>query len=377
MRRCFFAVAVFLIIVTPVWSFQLKSGNAVTIPAGETVADDIYAFAGSVSVAGNVKGDLVASGSQVSVSGTVSQAAVLFGGTVEVSGKIGDDLWLAGGNVRVSGPVTEDAMITGGTVTFAKGAKIGRDLAVAGGQVTVDSSVGRDLRIAGGTCAINGSVGGSVMASCDSLTVGPGAVIKGDLVYTSAKKPEISPTAKIMGRTIARPLPARPKPMCGAGCKAGFWFLRFAMLLVAGLVVIALAPRAAEKSADAVFGRFWVSLLVGFIFLTVVPIAATIIMCTVIGLPLGLILTAAYLISVYLSRAFVALAIGRWLFRRLGRESVSPYLGFFVGLIILWLLIAIPFVGWLIHLLALLLGLGALATVRHAMMKDLRAEGRI
>jgi len=90
-----------------------------------------------------------------------------------------------------------------------------------------------------------------------------------------------------------------------------------------------------------------------------------------------MILMAAYLISVYLSRAFVGLAIGRWLFRRLGRESVSPYLGFFVGLIILWLLIAIPFVGWLIHLLALLLGLGALATVRHAMMKDLRAEGRI
>jgi cytoskeletal protein CcmA (bactofilin family) len=368
---------VLLVVAAPVWGFQLKSGNAVTIPAGETVADDVYAFAANVSVAGDVKGDLVASGSQVSVSGPVSQDVVLAGGTVEVSGKTGDDLWLAGGNVRAAGPVAEDAMVTGGTVILAREAKIGRDLAVAGGQLTVDSSVGRDLKISGGTCAINGSVGGSVTASCDSLTVGPGAVIKGDLVYTSAKKPEISPTAKIMGRTIAKPLPARPARKCAFGCKAGFWFLRFAMLLVVGLVVIGLAPRAAERSADAVFGGFWLALLVGFIFLTVVPIAATIIMCTVLGLPLGMILLAAYLISVYVSRAFVGLAIGRWLFRRLGRESVSPYLGLLVGLIILWLLIAIPFVGWLIHLLALLLGFGAVAIARHAMMKDLRAEGKI
>jgi len=366
-----------LCLAIPGWGVQLKGGENVSIAAGTSTPDDVYAFASKVDIAGKVVGDVLAAGGQVSVSGPVTQDVMLTGGNVTFSGKAGDDLMAAGGSVTVSGSVAEDATITGGQITFAKDSKVTRDLLVAGGSIALDGGIGRNAKIAGSKVELDGPIGGSVEVDADQLTVGPNAVIKGDLTYTAKQKPRISPLAKIMGKTIEKPMPARPKPMCALGCKAAWWFLRLAMLLVAGLVVIALAPKAAERAADAVFGRFWLSLLVGFLFLTVVPIAAVIVMCTVLGLPLGLILFAAYLISVYLSRAFVGLAIGRWLFKRFGNESASPYLGLLVGLIILWLLIAIPFVGKLIHLVALLVGLGAFVTARYTMMKDLRREGRI
>jgi hypothetical protein len=380
MRRKLFVIVLLassLCLAIPGWGIQLKSGENVSIPAGTSTPDDVYAFASNVDVAGRVIGDVLACGGQVNVTGDVTQDVMLTGGNVSFSGKAGDDVMAAGGTVTVAGSVAEDATITGGRITFAKDSTVTRDVLVAGGSIALGGSIGRNAKISGGQVQLDGPIGGSVDVDADQLTVGPNAVIKGDLTYTAKQKPQISPLAKIMGKTIEKPAAARPKPLCAFGCKAAWWFLRFAMLLVAGLVVIALAPKAAELSADAVFGRFWLSLLVGFLFLTVVPIAAVIVMCTVLGLPLGLILFAAYLISMYLSRVFVGLAIGRWLFKRFGNESMSPYLGLLVGLLILWLLTAIPFVGNLIHLLALLVGLGALVTARYTMMKDLRREGRI
>ena len=53
-------------------SDKLRTGNTVTVAAGETVSNDLYAFAGTVRIDGTVDGDLVASGGLVDVTGTVT-----------------------------------------------------------------------------------------------------------------------------------------------------------------------------------------------------------------------------------------------------------------------------------------------------------------
>lgn len=376
MKKVLCIIAVLVVVVaSAVSAAEIKGGDTITIPAGTTVADDLYAFAQTVDVSGKVVGDVISAARTVEISGDVTQKVMATGGDVILSGKTGDDIMAAGGDVRIAGSAVEDATVAGGTVEFQKGSKIGRDVLAGAGTVVLNGAVGRNAKVSAGEVRVDGTIGGSLDVQSDSLVIGPETVVKGDLIYRTGKKPEISPDAKIMGKTVAKPMPAKPKPTCGFGCKGGMWLAGLLMLLVAGLVVIALAPRAAEAAADAVFGKFWLSLLVGFLVLTVVPIALTIVMCTVVGLPLGLIFMAAYLIAVYLSRAFVALAIGRWLFRK--RETVSPYLAFFVGLLILWVIMAIPIFGWIVNAVALMLGLGGLVMTRYSMMKQLRSEGRI
>lgn len=148
-------------------------------------------------------------------------------------------------------------------------------------------------------------------------------------------------------------------------------------LFVVGAVVIAISPRATEATADRLITAPWMSLLIGFILLVAVPAAVGLIAITLIGIPLSLILLFMYVIMIYFSRAFAALAIGRWLFARFGKPGMSLYVDLLVGLLILWLLIAIPYVGWLIHLIAVLLGIGAAAAQRYALLRDLRREGRV
>jgi hypothetical protein len=60
---------------------KLLTGNQVTIPSGETVDHDIYAFAGTVDISGTVNGDVVAAGGNVAVNGPVNGDVVAAGGT--------------------------------------------------------------------------------------------------------------------------------------------------------------------------------------------------------------------------------------------------------------------------------------------------------
>ncbi len=129
--------------------------------------------------------------------------------------------------------------------------------------------------------------------------------------------------------------------------------------------------------ADRIGGAPWVSLLVGFILLVVAPVAAAVVMLTLIGIPLALLMLFGYLVVLYVGRVFVGLAIGRWLFTKFRRPQMSLYVDLLVGLLILWLLGVIPYVGWAVRAVALLLGLGALASERYSLMRELRAEGRI
>jgi hypothetical protein len=87
------------------------------------------------------------------------------GGTVSVHDPVGGDLFIAGGAVDVDAAVGGDAVAAGGKVRI--GSEVGQSIYAAGGQVNVNGKVGRNLRIAGGQVEIGpkGEVVGNVSAA--------------------------------------------------------------------------------------------------------------------------------------------------------------------------------------------------------------------
>jgi cytoskeletal protein CcmA (bactofilin family) len=356
---------------------EVRSGTLVSVPSGTTVPDDLMAFGQDISVGGKVSGDLLAFGSQVSSEGNIAQDAVVAAGTVNIGGRVGDDLRAAGGTVNVVGVIGDNASVAGGTITMANTSSIGRDLQVAGGNVAINGAVRRNLQVAGGDVTINGTIGGDVRANADQLALGPGAVIRGNLTYTSGKKVNISPGARVAGNIVFKPRPAKERRAPGIAGSVAFWLITFFALYLVGVLLVALAPRMAVEIADRISGAAGVSLLVGLILLVVVPIVAVFMMVTVIGIPLAFILLFAYAVMIYISRIYVGLAIGRWIFGRAGRTETSPYLNLLIGLLIIWLVGAMPVVGWLVNFVAIIIGLGALAYHRYDLTCGLRREGRL
>src|SRR5260370_19018045 len=151
MQRRWFAALVGSIVVATLFgglsveaaAADLRQGNDVAVGPGETVNDDIYAGAATISISGTVNGNVIAGGGTITVSGTVTRDLILGGGTINVTGKVGGSIIAAGGNLTVNGPVAQDILVTGGTIHVGSVATIGRDLAVAGRSAPISAPVAR------------------------------------------------------------------------------------------------------------------------------------------------------------------------------------------------------------------------------------------
>lgn len=367
MRRVAFALAALWVLTAPlpVMAFTPRAGNAVVV--SEDLRDDLYAAGGTVEVSGSIDGDAVVAGGSVTVSGPVSGSVLAGGGSVRVSGGVGRNLRAGAGTLAVAGRVGTDALLAGGNVQVEGNAEIGRDLLATGGSVQLSGAVGRNAFLSGGNVVIGGRVEGDVTVDADRLTVLASARIQGRLKYTSNRPAEIQEGAQISGGVERLSQRLRPRRMVRPFPFGFVWRLVEGLWLLAlGLVVLAIAPRAVARVAERIRSRFGYSLLTGFVLLVVVPVAAIIVALTFVGIPLGAVLMLLYGATLISAQIFPAAWLGAWVLRRVGRGGAaapSPYLAQVVGTLVLVLLIAVPFVGWLVRLVALLLGFGALWAV--------------
>jgi hypothetical protein len=98
-------------------------------------------------------------------------------------------------------------------------------------------------------------------------------------------------------------------------------------------------------------------------------------MVTLIGIPLGLIMLALYLVSLYVSKVIVGFGIGLWILNRLNAEKkftgnlLWPLV---VGLILYVIITQLPLVGWIFGLLGMIWALGAAFVVKRETLRGLR-----
>ncbi|HKL21775.1 MAG TPA: hypothetical protein VJ904_08215, partial [Tichowtungia sp.] len=100
--------------------------------------------------------------------------------------------------------------------------------------------------------------------------------------------------------------------------------------------------------------------LAGFAGLVVLPMGAFFLLLTLIGIPLSLLILLFYLILLYLSKIAVALWIGSALLRRRPFDRQKAAAPLALGLLILYSLTVIIAAEMIVHILVIILGLGAL-----------------
>lgn len=181
--------------------------------------------------------------------------------------------------------------------------------------------------------------------------LGRRARIGGDLVYFD-DKPVVSDGAKVSGET--NKFDGGEIAGVGGAFALGFWLAVSLSLLVLGLLLLLLAPRAGDAIARTRKARWGASIGVGLLAIIVLPILAVVACISILGLPFGIGLLLALAPLYAIAYATAAFAIGRLILK----NSRIP--AFIVGLLILRLLALIPIVGGLFGLLAVIFGLGLL-----------------
>jgi hypothetical protein len=87
---------------------------------------------------------------------------------------------------------------------------------------------------------------------------------------------------------------------------------------------------------------------------------------TVVGIPLSVVGMLLYAATLYPALVFVAAWLGHWLIQRMRRQGAgepSIYWALAAGAVALAVLFALPLAGWVIRLVAILAGFGALWTI--------------
>ncbi len=339
---------------------SFESGATVTIRNGEVRAGDLYAGAGeSVRVDGRLGGDLVAAaGNRIAVTGQVDGDLFAASNTVDLQGSIGDSARAAARAVTVDATIDGHLVAAADELVVTGNARIAEGLTAAASRIEIDGTVEDRVRAAAGVMVIRGTVLGDAAIRADRLDLEPGARITGDLDYR-ARTP-LSPEAAALVEGAVRYEEPPPEEAGGTAWGVVFWFWQMLAALFTGIVVVALFRGVVRRQVASFAEETKLSALLGFAAFLLVPVTALIAMITLVGLPIGFAAVLLFGLALYTAKLPVAVWIGDRLLGLAGRQGASPYAAMTLGVLALYLLFAVPWVGWLFWLAATWLGLGAM-----------------
>ncbi len=406
-----------LAVVPSAQAFGGREGDRVVIPADEVVEDDLYIAAAEIVVDGTIKGDLYAGAQSVTINGTVEGDLVVGAQTVVINGTVTDDVRVFAMAIQV-GPdaeIGDDLLFGGASLETRSGSAVGGDVVVGSAQALIAGDVAGNILAGTSALELSGSVEGDVRAYVDEatedrppmfygpqtgipipsvssgLTISDEARIGGSLTYTANQDLSI-PASSVAGEVVrvtpqvggegyVPPTPPTPAEL------VGFWaldLLRTIITLIAvGLLLGWLFPTLIKGAGDKLqihpwpslgwgvvgYAAFYFTLLVVlfvmvlgaiiFGFLTLGSLSGAVIwlgLLTIFALSVGFVLTVAYV-----TKIVVSVLGGKLILARVKPELVDhkawPLV---VGVVVLATLMSIPSIGWLLKLLVVLFGLGAL-----------------
>jgi cytoskeletal protein CcmA (bactofilin family) len=349
----------------PTSAAEVRHAQFEVVPTDQTIKNDLIFFGQSLRINGAVDGDVIAFGNSVDVNGRVTGDLISFAQSVHVTGEIDGNIRSFSNNLTLSGRVGKNVIAFLEKWSLEPEGKIGGSLTIFAETLSLDGKIGRDLLAFAGFTNLDGSIGGGMDLRGGTLAIGPTAKIDGKALFEcqSAKyKPDVSPEAKLASPLEVRIAePHKEHAAAGAIVWKCIWT---AAVFLFGVVLFFLWPKFAGdavRSAD----RYGASFGLGGLVLCGLPIAAVIACVTVVGLALGLTALLTWLLVLLFAAQLI---VGAWLGEKLiGRAIGTPALvgRMALGLIIIRVLAAVPFLGFWVRLAVVLWGMGALSLAAY------------
>ena len=286
---------------------------------------------------------------------------VRIGGNVHVTEASTGDLHAIGGRVLVEAPIGGALKAAGGDIKLGRVAVVGGNASLAGGNIVVSGSVEGSLHAAGGQITIDGPIAGDASIAGGRLTLGPAARIAGKLRFRGGELHQ-DPAAQVVGGVVHTPRRASQRHETSASdpLTRGWWWTA-GLVALAALLAGAL-PGPSRRLAQELRERPWLTPLLGFLALTAIPIAAMLMMITIIGIPVGLLALLLYAGLLLLGYVWLAVVLGGLLLDRFKAETAALTawrIGAAVlAMIVLAIVVRVPVLGGLVKFTALIVGVG-------------------
>lgn len=351
------------------------SGSVMADEARLNFGGDQYAAGQSVIVSTAVERDAFAAGYDVSLQAPVTGDAHLAGYNVSNSAAVSGDVYAAGFSVNQTGSVGGNVTAIGNSVVLRSTNSVAGNARLAGATVTIASPLQGSALITAKTLTLDAVISGDLNFFGETIIFGPAAKVAGSVIIQAPKEIAVPETVASADRVKFQQL-VEPDYASQAGKTAehvvrgiwpaiwatGLWWL---LLFVVGTAFITLLPRLVASLAVATEVRQFRNLGLGILGFAAVVGLVPVFALTLIGiflLPLVLIFvvivcTLAYLAGTYLVGARVAKALMPI------DTNIKRLVVLAISIVIAGLLTMIPVVGWLLSLVLLVYGFGAIVLI--------------
>jgi hypothetical protein len=267
----------------------------------------------------------------------------------------------------VNAPVNGDLTVAGGDVRVGSDAHVTGRSWITGGTVRIEGTLERELHVAGANVQLAGEVRQPVDIIADTLVILPSARLLGPVTYKGSTEVSVPEGAVVTGPITFDRIPEREARRARAFPVVSSLFFGIHVFL-AGLLVVAFAPRVEESVVVTLRSRPGQSLLTGLVLLVAVPIAAIVLILSVLGLAIGLTLAALYAVALLAAVLVTAFFVGDLEAHLLkfgpivtrGQQAMLLLAG------VLTLALLRSLLGGFVVLASVLFGLGALTLWLHA-----------
>ena len=224
---------------------------------------------------------------------------------------------------------------------------------IADGPVVIDGTVQDTVVALNGDVIVRGSAQEDVVVLDGRVVIEESGHIGGDVV--SRRRPVIREGGRFDG-SWERWNASSFRKGIAVGSRVVLWVAFTISSLALGLLLLALAPRAARAVSAATRDSVGAVIGWGLIIAMGLPIAAVLVLLTIVGIPLGLGVLGA-LGLVY----GIGYVTGAWILGRRILAGAHPFVAFLVGWVILRLVVLVPIIGGLVSFAATVVGLGSIA----------------
>lgn len=385
MRKYLFTIISLLLL------FSTTSASALTLDAGELVnvkdkiEGDAYLAGQIVQIQNPINGDAIIAGGVVDIDSNISQDATIVGDKISINQEISDDIRVAGNTIIIK------ADVKGDIIAFAETLIIDKDVTVSGNIIAfvskfqLDGKVNGNINIASVENTITGIVLGDTKIRTANFNLT--GILAGKTEFVAEKEVVISDSAKFENTVnygYIKELDLKKNLKDGVVSKLDSELLQaqkeskeimpnmFSGMLVFRILSVALvimlvawlagkftsrATKNLENSKN-ISKAFFYGLLLFFL-----PISIIILLfVSLIGIPLALFLTFAYLSLIFFSQSITSLVIAQWLNHKynLKQGNVKVFLVALGVYIVMYLLKFIPILGVVIGLILTYIAFGAL-----------------
>jgi cytoskeletal protein CcmA (bactofilin family) len=407
-----FLMSLLLFVFVPsAMAFDGRGGDNVIIESDEVIEDDLYVGANTFVLNGTIKGDLIVGASEISINGTVEGDLLAGGQLVVINGAIADDARIGAMAIEMGegAEIGDDLIAAGYSLHGKSGSLVSKDLVFAGFQALLEGDVNEDVWMGVNSLQVNGRVAGNITAEISSedsappvnpyqfmpdaptmpvvpsgLTVNDAAEIGGDLTYRSPQPFDV-PSGAVDGdvdfthEVVSTDGDGQPS----TGQTIWQHVRRFITLALFGALLIWQAPTFVTRLSDQIQKKPVPSLGWGALVYFGVPVI--IIALFVIGILLALLfgalqfgnlssavifvllaviiafMVAFVLVLLYLTKIIVGYFVGHLILQQVSPTLAdTPYWPLLLGLLLVVVVIAIPWLGSLVNWIIAVVGVGAL-----------------